>query len=114
MVYLVELCPLSSEVLSLKTPAGWRGHTSPGLCQHCVHHPGFIAVDLCINIFERQLSFLFGKGTKLFPPPLLLKPQKANEGLIDGGIEVERREKHDRERGHFYQSGGGGWAGEMC
>lgn len=114
MVYLAELHPLSSEVLSLKTPAGWRGHTSPGLCQHCVHHPGFVAVDLCRNISERQLSFLFGKETKLLPPPLLPKPQKANEGLIKGGIEVERREKCDGEQGHFYQSGGGGWAGDMC
>lgn len=56
---------------------------------HYVHSPVFIIVDLCINIFERQLSSLF--GTKILPPPPLLKLQKAFRGLIDGGIEVERR-----------------------
>lgn len=52
----------------------------------------FIIVDHCINIFERQLSFLF--GTRILPPPPLLKLQKAFTGLIDGGIEVERRGGH--------------------
>ena len=75
------------------------GHTSPGLCQHSVHHSGFVAVDLCINTFERQLSFLFGKETKLLPPPLSPKLQKANEGLINGGIEVERKGKNDGSGG---------------
>lgn len=67
------------------------------MCQRYVPRPVFAAVDLCRNIFERQLSFLFGK----FPrrPPLLKLQQKASRGLIDGGIEVERRGGHSESEG---------------
>lgn len=39
---------------------------------------------------------------KFLSPPLLPKLQKANEGLIDGGIEVERRKKHDVVAGGLF------------
>lgn len=99
--YLAELHPLSSKVLSLQTPAEWWGHTSPGVVS-ALRPPS--RVRHCWSLYKyfwKATELSVWKGNQKNPkqtllPPRLLKLQKANEGLIDGGIEVERRERCDK------------------